>query len=352
MRSFLVFLVFTVAGCGSGLPVRIETNNRIALDGPVSGRITADLAPAGNHDPLVLMSVDGQPAAAQGARIGLVDVDGLILNANATGLYSVGENPVALLREKLDYYGSDPSVGAVVVRINSPGGSVAGSDMAWREVQTFRARTRKPVVACVMDVGCGGGYYLATAADQIYAHPGAVVGGIGVVLNLYNLQDLMAQFNVVPQNVKAGPNIDMGTTAAMLTPETRQLLQKMADEYHERFKAAVRQSRKQLSETESVLFDGRVFTARQAAETGLIDNVGYLDDALATARQLARQPDARPVLLRRPNDPARTPYAVTPNVPLQGQLFPLSIPGIDRSRLPTFMYAWMAEPTLERLAGK
>src|SRR5262249_57779192 len=135
---------------------------------------------------------------------GVVDVDGLLLNFDFTGPYSLGETPVALFHERLEAVAADPAVGAVVVRLNSPGGSVTASDIMRRELQRFRERTHKPVVVCLMDLGAGGGYYLATAADLIVAHPTTVTGGIGVILNLYNLRELMNQYNVVPQSIKAG----------------------------------------------------------------------------------------------------------------------------------------------------
>ena len=103
---------------------------------------------------------------------------------------------------------------------------------------------------------------------------------------------------------------------------------------------------------DSTIFDGRVFTAQQALERRLIDRIGYLNDALDAARQLACQPCAQAVMFHRASDLARTPYAITPNTPIQSTLFPVSIPGFERSRLPTFLYLWQPDPTLERLGGK
>ena len=93
-----------------------------------------------------------------------------------------------------------------------------------------------------------------------------------------------------------------------------------------------------------------MLTAKQALESGFIDQVGYLEDAVALARGYGKAANASVVMLRRPGDAARTPYAVSPNLPLQ--LMPISLPGFDRTKLPTFLYAWAPEPTLERAAGK
>ena len=365
MRWMCSFLFLVCLGCTSTLIPEVRTNNVVKLDGPLEGRFTAALTPSLETGALKLQTLDGNDASPQAAKVALIDIDGFLLNQNATGLFSQNENPVSLFHEKLQRAKADPTIRAVVLRINSSGGSVSATDMMWRELVAFRKMTQKPVVACLMDVGCGGAYYLASAADVIYAHPGTMTGGIGCILNLFNLQDLMAQFNVVPQTIKAGQNIDMGTMQASLTTESRAMLQAMADEYHEQFKQVVRQGRPKAS-LESV-FDGRVVTARQAQQLGMIDQVGYLEDALGQAKTLVRGGDLRSagqarsgdrpeqsvevVMLRRPNDPARSPYAMSPNAPITS-LVPLSIPGIDRSKLPTFLYAWQPDPGIERLGGK
>jgi protease-4 len=297
------------------------------------------------------MPVEGGPAACEKPHVAIVDVDGLMLNTNLTGPYSTGDNPIDLFREKLDAAAADPCAVALVVRVNSPGGSVTATDVMWSELQHFREKTRLPVVACLMDLGTGGAYYLATASDLIVAHPTSVTGGIGVVLNLFNLEDTINVLNSATQSIKAGAKIDIGTSARALEPEDQALLQALANEFHERFRGVVRQQRPHLGPAADT-FDGRIFSASQALGRGLIDQVGYLRDALAAARSLAGQPGAGAVLLHRKNDPARTPFATTANVPLQASLFPLSFPGLDRNKLPTFLYMWLPDPTLERLSGK
>jgi protease-4 len=349
MRWLCLFLFAALLGCTTTMIPELQTNNRVKLEGPLEGRFTAALTPSLETGALKIQTLDGNDASPQSAKVALIDIDGFLLNQNATGLFSQNENPVSLFHEKLQRAKTDVTIRAVVLRINSPGGSVSATDMMWRELVAFRKSTQKPVVACLMDVGCGGAYYLASAADVIYAHPGTMTGGIGVILNLFNLQDLMAQFNVVPQTIKSGQNIDMGTMQASLTTESRAMLQAMADEYHEQFKQVVRQGRPKAS-LESV-FDGRVVSARQAQQLGMIDQVGYLEDALGQAKALCKSSSTEVVMLRRPNDPARSPYATSPNAPITS-LVPLSIPGIDRSKLPTFLYAWQPDPGIERLGGK
>jgi protease-4 len=347
MRKAGWLVILFVASSGCLRPIRTQ----ISIDGPIDGHVTARLPAKDNASPLVEMPVEGQ-GPVRGPKIAIIDVDGLILNQNMTGPLSAGENPVDVFRERLDAAAADGSVCAVVVRINSPGGAVTASDIMWRELKNFRARTQRPVVACVMDLGCGGAYYLASAADAIVAHPTSIVGGIGVVLNLYNLQDFLGIFNIVSQSIKAGNQIDMGTVVEALGPDARKMLQRMADEFHERFQKVVQDRRPNVVLDKGTTFDGRVFTARDALERKLIDHIGYLDDALAAARALSNRPDARAVLLHRCNDLARTPYAITPNEPLHANLLPVSVPGAERSRLPTFLYLWQTDPTMQRMSGK
>ncbi|HJZ89611.1 MAG TPA: signal peptide peptidase SppA [Gemmataceae bacterium] len=348
MRRLPILACLLIGASGCLQPVRVITEDHLRFDNPV----TAEFAPTNNAHPIVAMPVEGGATVGKSPHVAIIDVDGLLLNTNLAGPYSSGDNPVDIFREKLDVAAADPNAVAVVVRINSPGGSVTASDIMWRDLQRFREKTRRPVVACLMDLGTSGAYYLSTACDLIVAHPTTVTGGIGVVLNLYNLEDAMNVLNIVSQAVKAGEKIDLGTVTRALQPEEEALLKEMANEFYDRFRAVVRQQRQKVDATEKTTFDGRVFTSSQALKLGLIDQIGYLDEALKVARERAGHPLAGAVLLHRTGDVARTPYATTPNYPLHVNLLPASLPGLDRSKLPTFLYMWQPDPTLERFGGK
>jgi protease IV len=355
-------LALAVTGCGR---FYLVTHDHVIMDGPVvtQSRILQESQPVGLAGPVQENAIGNGSCAGTGPKVAIVDVDGLLLNTDLTGSYSLGENPVALFRERLDAIAGDPCVRAVVLRINSPGGGVAASDTMWRDLQAFRARTHLPVVACLLDLGTGGAYYLATATDLILAQPTTITGGIGVIFNVYNLADVMSggQVSSVAQPIKAGQYIDVGSPVYGAyesdgqpnekLPHAKEILQALADEFHTRFRRVVQQARAGI-DPKSPVFDGRIFTAQKALEYGLIDGLGYLDDAIAAAKERAGIPEARLVLYHRSNDPAHSPYAVTPNVPLQSTLLPYSVPGPDRSRLPTFLYMWQPEPTMERLGGK
>ncbi len=344
MRSlFLAILTIPLlVGCGSD---RFVVKTRVA--GQVETRLdTPPVSPSAGPVKPVLV----QPGAS---RIAIVDVDGLILNTPFVGPLSCGENPVALFREKLEAVAGDTCVKAVVLRINSPGGGVAACISMRHDLERFKERTHLPVVACLMDTAAGGAYYLAAGADQIVAGPATVTGGLGVILNLFNLRDLMAQFNVIPQAIKSGEFSDIGTSARALTEGEKAILQAMADEFHNQIIADVKRSRP--AATDATAFDGRIFTGSQAKARGLVDHIGDLDEALQLAAGIGCPgTNVRPgaVMYRRTNDPARSIYAVTANVPLQGSgLFP-SLPGLDRAKMPTFLSLWQPELSIEKLGGK
>lgn len=314
-------------------------------------------------------TLPGEPCG--GPRVALIDIDGLLVNRNLTGFSSMGENPVALLREKLQKAERDPCVAAVVLRVNSPGGGVTACDIMRYELTNFRQRSGKPVVACLMDVGAGGAYYIATAADAIVAHPTTITGGVGVILNLYDLQDFMQQQNVVENVIRSGDMIDMGTPIRTMEPAEAEILEGIAREFHDRFKTAVRDSRPAVAsaaprpevvplpdaspsddarDTDANVLDGRVFTGVEAVRLGMVDELGYLEDAIRLAEGAAGVINAKTIVYRRDNDRALTPYDITPNIPGQS-LIPLSLPGVDRALLPTFLYLWQPEPAYEKTSG-
>jgi protease-4 len=343
-----------LAGCHNFV---VRTQNRVALDGPIVTKVSADIPPvspeAGKVVPVVVRA--GQTEQ----RVAILDLDGLLLNTPFVGPMSLGENPVALFREKLDAAEADPLTHSVVLRVNSFGGGVAAAQTMRRDLERFRARSSKPVVACLMDTAAGGAYHVASAADRVIASPTTITGGLGVILNLFNLRDLMAQFNILPQPVKSGENVDLGSSARALSDEDKKRLQSIANELHAQLIADVRRSRPQVGDAAAEPFDGRIYTGTQAFQRGLVDQLGDLDTAIDLAAQLGLPAGCAPtpsraeaVLYRRANDPAHSVYAVTPNMPLQGTGILPNVPGLDRSKLPTFLSLWQPESTMEKLSGK
>ncbi|MFO0876007.1 MAG: S49 family peptidase [Gemmataceae bacterium] len=335
-----------LAGC---MPLRTES--AVQMQGKMEARVRSEVQPLVDVGPLCEVAVPPVAAACPApAKVAVLDVDGVLTNYNNVGPFSLGENPVATFKEKLDACAADPTVRAVVLRLNTPGGGVAATDLMWHELVRFRQTTGKPVVACLLDLGTGGGYFLATGCDQIVAIPSSVVGGFGVVMNMYDANDALGQFGWADRSIRSGDKIDMGSLIRKLKPEERTLLTDMARGYHERFKQVVTQARPRM-DAKSDLFDGRVMTSQQALQAGLIDAVGYLDEAIALACRLGKTETAQTVMYRRQGDSARTLYASTPNRPVHTTAMPASLPGLDRTKLPLFLYMWLPDPTMLRLTG-
>ncbi len=359
IRTLAVVALMTLSGIGCQHPflvagnVHTDSNVSAGFQGTVDVRIPPATDPGPMVPTVVRGSTDGPDTGAP--RVALVDVDGLILNQNLTGLYSVGENPVAAFREKLEAAATDPRVRALVVRINSPGGGVAATDVIAEELRRFRNALNKPAVACLMDVATGGAYYLAVGCDRVIALPTAITGGVGSVVNHANLQDAMAQVNVRVETIKSGPLVDMGTVTEPLSDDVKLLFQQMADSFRDRFTARVARHRPSMTEGDRrVIADGRVLIASQALALHLVDRLGYLDDAIDEAERLAGIQHGRSevVLFQRAGYPTHSIYSIVPNVPLQGDLVPFSYPGLERSKLPTFLYLWQPDPTLSKLGGR
>jgi protease-4 len=183
--------------------------------------------------------------------------------------------------EALDELARRPSIAAVVVRINSPGGAVAPSQEMYAAVR--RLAEAKPVVASLGSVAASGGYYVASAADVIVASPGTLTGSIGVILSLANVGGLLEKVGVQAEVLKAGEYKDMGSPFREMTAGDRAAFQEMLDQVHTQFIDAVAAGRKMDAAQARRVANGRIYTGQQAKELGLVDELGGLDDALRIA---------------------------------------------------------------------
>jgi len=234
-------------------------------------------------------------------KIVVIDVDGILLNKQQSGWMRQGDNPVSTFLEKLDKAAGDDTVKAVVLRVNSPGGSVAASDMMHHSLVEFKRKTDKPVVACMLDVAASGGYYLACGSDGIIAQPSCVTGSIGTIMQTISVAGTMEKIGITAVAVKSGNMKDMGSPLHELSEEEQAILQQIIDRFYEQFLAVVENGRPNIEpEKLRQLADGRVFTAAQAHEEGLIDRIGYADDAIAWAKEMADIKKAKTVIYHRP----------------------------------------------------
>jgi protease-4 len=317
----------------------------------VSGKVEVESTSFPDLGPMVPKVVRGAMSGPASGRIAIVDVDGLIVNQNLTGLSSAGENPVAAFREKLVLAAADPSVRAVVLRINSPGGGVAASETVAEELRRFRLGTNKPVVACLLDLATGGAYYLAVGADLIVAQPSTITGSVGALVNFYSLELFMSVQNITASTIKSSERVDMGSALRELTDDEKALFKQIVDGQATQFRTHVAQRRPSMTADDfAEINDGRIVAASRALQLHMIDRFGFLDDAIDEAERRSGCCGAEVVLLQREKLPCRSMYAITPNTPIQTALMPLSIPGLERSKLPTFLYLWQPDPTITRLS--
>jgi len=173
---------------------------------------------------------------------------------------------------------------AIVVRIDSPGGAVGPSQEIMREIE--RTRKKKKVVASLGTVAASGGYYVACAADVIFANPGTATGSIGVIIKLVNVENLVKKLGVDFYSIQAGELKDLGSPFRPITPKERAVLQSLLDSIHQQFIADVARNRKLPLEKVKKLADGRIFTGQKAKELGLVDEMGNFQDAVEKAGRL------------------------------------------------------------------
>jgi protease-4 len=301
------------------------------------GGLSLDLTP--RIRPLEETTVEGRGAA----KILLLEISGILSEQAPAAPLTLGAPPprVPLLvrvREELLKAEADPQVRALLVRVNSPGGTVTASDILYRELRAFRERTGRPVVAMLMDVAASGGYYVALAADTIVAHPTTVTGSIGTLMVSVNAEGLLQKLGVAPVTIKSGERKDMGSPFRALTPEERAIFQSVIDELHRRFVHTLAERRRLDLAVAQRVADGRIYTAQQALALGLVDRVGYLPEALELVRRAAGLEEARVVVYKRPREYRATYYArAEGGVGLEAGLAALAEavgPG------PRFLYLW------------
>ena len=288
--------------------------------------------------PLDETTVEGKGTA----KILLMDLSGVL--SDETLSFSLTTPPprvpiLARVQEELRKAEKDEHVKGLILRINSPGGTMTASDTLYHEIYEFKMRTKMPVIAAIMDVGASGGYYVALAADTIVATPTSITGSIGVVMLTINAQGLMEKIGVAPLTIKSGPMKDAGSPFRALTPEERAVFQGVIDDMYGRFVRLVAQSRK-IPETRVREFaDGRIYTPDQALSLGLIDKIAYLGEAVAMARKAAGLEEARVIVYHRPKEFAASIYATVPIAPIIGDNTLTRIAGM-LGTTPRFMYLW------------
>lgn len=234
----------------------------------------------------IAMGLRSGVALPTGNAVGVIFIEGAIMAGEGGGGLTEATAGSDRIIRFLKQAREDARIKAVVLRINSPGGTAAASQEIGVEVKKLRDAGKK-VVTSMGDVAASGGYWIAAGSDLIVANPGTQTGSIGVIMQLLNLQELMDKLGVKTITIKSGPLKDIGSPNRDVTPEERELLQSMVNDIFEQFVKTVAEGRRLPEDRVRKIADGRVFTGRQAMAEGLVDEMGNVEDAIARAGQLA-----------------------------------------------------------------
>lgn len=279
-------------------------------------------------------------------KILLIDISGTLTTSKDSGIFPEPSLP-ARLKEELTKAEKDHHIKAIILRINTPGGTVTSSDILYHELQTFKEKRKIPIISSIVDMGTSGGYYVAMASDYILAHPSTITGSIGVIMLTLNGQGLLEKIGVQPTAIVSGPKKAMGSPFRDMNNEERAIFQDVIDRLYARFLTVVEHGRPNLTpERIRQLADGRIYTADVAKSEGLIDEIGYLDDAIEQAQKRANLEDAQVVNYTRGSRETHQNVYSHFDPPTVGPLgFPQintsTMLGILQGGMPQMMYMWI-----------
>lgn len=256
-------------------------------------------------DPLKEFTLSGKGKE----KILLLPVRGAIVDTPKDGFMKKEPSLVQEVVSQLDKAKKDEMIKAVLIKVDSPGGSATASDVLYQEILSFRQETGKKVVVSMMDVAASGGYYISLPADRIMAHPTTLTGSVGTIFLFPKLEGLMGKVGIGVNVLKSGPNKDMGSPLREITEKEKAFFQEMIDYFTQKFVDRVKKHRKPEDEALSTITTARVFTAEEARALGLVDEIGYLTDAVETAKKIAGvKKDAKLVVYRRQEYPDDNVY--------------------------------------------
>jgi len=223
---------------------------------------------------------------SQSEKIAVIYVEGVIVGGRGQGNVFVEQGGTDQVIKQLHEARDDRSVKAVVLRVNSPGGSAAASQEVGEEIKKLRA-TGKIVVTSMGDVAASGGYWLAACTDKIYANSTTMTGSIGVYVPYANWEELYKKIGIYQEKIKSGQHKDILSPERAMTSEERAIIQVMVDDIYNQFLVVVAEGRKMDIEQVRKLADGRIYTGNQAKQLGLVDELGNMYDAIDGAVALA-----------------------------------------------------------------
>ncbi len=269
------------AGPRRGVGCLLTLMGGLALLGMFGASIAGFSGALSSAEDFVEVDVERHPEARR--KLAVVEIRGVLVEGPAGLMRGRGVTGQAL--KMLDHAAGDPEVDGILLHIDTPGGSVTDADLLHERVRRLR-EDGKTVVVHMGDLCASGGYYIAVAADAIWASPTTVTGSIGVIIQSLNVAELLAQHGVTDESIMSGPNKGLLSPTRPMTDAQRALLQGVVDDLHGRFVELVAKGRKLDEAVVRGLADGRIFTAAHAKEAGLVDEVGYRRRAIEKLKQL------------------------------------------------------------------
>jgi protease-4 len=275
-------------------------------------------------------------------KILLVNVDGVINNQKDRTFSgnTLRLGMVEKIKSIIEKAEKDDEIKALLIKINSPGGTVTASDIILHLLNTYKESSKVRIYIQVMDLAASGGYYIALAGDEIIAHPTSLIGSIGVIALKVNLQELMAKIGVSWEIVKSGDKKDFMSPFRSFTKEERELFQGAIDRLHNRFVTLIAKNRSALDISQiRPLADGRVFDAEQAKDLKLIDHIGYVGDTIHRIKSDLNNSDLKLVTYHRNNDFQGNIYTQLQK-PTSFNLINLDLGFNPNVLSPYFLYMW------------
>jgi len=247
-------------------------------------------------------------------KIAIIEVAGVLSDSGSGDGFFSRDGSIVDLAKKLSMAEKDSKIKAVVLRLNTPGGGVTASDIMYHEIKKFREESEKPVYVSMQTVAASGGYYIAMASDRIYATPTTITGSIGVIATFPEIDGLMNRFGVEMNAITSGDNKDAGAFYKQMAPDEREIFQSLVDDMYGQFVEVIQNNRTDLTSDQiAQAADGRVYTANQALEIGLIDEIMYLDEVLEDIEEREGLDEPEVVIIRRASNPrGETVYAASP----------------------------------------
>ncbi|MCS7092294.1 MAG: signal peptide peptidase SppA [Patescibacteria group bacterium] len=228
-------------------------------------------------------------------KIAVINIDGIIVETfESDGISSLSDNYTSAreIKRILEEIRNDNSVKALILRVNSPGGSAAASDEILSEIKRYKSETKLPVVAYLADVAASGGYYVAMGSDKIITNPATITGSIGVILSYLSFKELADKYGVKHIVYKSGEFKNLADSFSVPTEQEAKILQSVIDDTYNTFVKAVSEGRELDESYVRKIADGRIYSANQAMEAKLVDEIGNFENSIALAKKLANITEA------------------------------------------------------------